>query len=177
MKGPADTLLILATQFLLLSLLAVGGANAVLPEMHRQMVEVHGFMGDRQFAQLFAIAQAAPGPNVLVVTLIGWQVAGPLGALVATIAMCGPTSLLAYFVGGVWDRFRHARWRRAAQAGLIPLTVGLVASAGFVLAQGASRSPGALALTIASAAVLFFTRLSPLWMLAAGGLLGLLGLV
>lgn len=167
----------LATHFLLISLLAVGGANAVLPEMHRQVVEVAGWMTDAEFAQTFAIAQAAPGPNILVVTLIGWHVAGLAGALAATAAMCVPTCVLAYFVGGVWHRFRHARWRRAVQAGLIPLTVGLIGAGGFVLAQSAARSVTAVALTAVSALVLSLTRISPLWMLGLGAALGVLGLV
>ncbi|MBS7539635.1 chromate transporter [Ancylobacter lacus] len=167
----------LAAHFLTVSLLAVGGANAVLPEMHRQVVEQAGWMTDAQFSQTFAIAQAAPGPNVMVVTLIGWHVAGLVGALVATAAMCAPTCVLAYLVGGVWHRFRAARWRRVMQAALVPMTIGLIAASGVVLAQGAARGPGTLALTMASAAVLFFTRLSPLWVLAAGAALGALRLI
>lgn len=167
----------LATHFLTLSLLAVGGANAVLPEMHRRVVDVAGWMTDAQFAQTFAIAQAAPGPNILVVTLIGWHVAGALGATVATLAVCGPTCVLAYVVGGVWRRFRFARWRRVVQAGLTPLTVGLISAGGYVLAQSAAHSFIAVALTVVSAVTLSITRINPLWMLAVGAVLGGLGLV
>lgn len=167
----------LAAYFLTLSLLAVGGANAVLPEMHRQVVEVAGWMTDAQFAQTYAIAQAAPGPNMLVVTLIGWHVAGMAGAAAATLAMCVPTCVLAYFAGGVWHRFRYARWRRAVQAGLIPLTVGLIMAGGFLLAETAARSWMAVAVTAVAAVTLSVTRLNPLWMLALGGTLGALGLI
>ncbi|WP_029351337.1 chromate transporter [Bosea sp. 117] len=166
----------LALNFLILSLLAVGGATAVLPEMHRQVVETAGWMTDAEFARAFAVAQAAPGPNILVVTLIGWHVAGVTGALVATFAMCAPASILAYVVGGVWHRFRHAKWRRAIQVGLMPMTVGLVAAGGFLLAEATARSYGAVALTLSSMAILLFTRISPLWMLAAGAAAGMLGL-
>jgi len=86
MKTDGDILLIIAVQFAVMSLLAFGGANAVVPEMHRQAVELRGWMSDRQFADLFAISQVAPGPNVMIVTLIGYQVAGLSGALVATLA-------------------------------------------------------------------------------------------
>ncbi len=172
-----DPIAALVGHFLLISLFAVGGANAVLPEMHRQVVEQAGWMSDAQFSQAFAIAQAAPGPNVMVVTLIGWHVAGLAGALAATAAMCVPTCVLAYVVGGVWHRFRAARWRRVVQAALVPMTIGLICASGLVLAQGAARGPGTVALTAASAAVLFFTRLSPLWVLAAGAALGALRLV
>ncbi|MCK0196924.1 chromate transporter [Ancylobacter sp. 6x-1] len=171
-----DPIPALVAHFLMISLFAVGGANAVLPEMHRQVVGA-GWMSDAQFAQAFAIAQASPGPNVLVVTLIGWHVAGLAGALATTLAMCGPTCLLAYAVGGAWHRFRAARWRRALQAGLVPMTIGLIAASGTLLAEGAARSYGAVALTLVSALVLFFTRLSPIWMLALGAAAGALHLI
>ncbi|WGD29470.1 chromate transporter [Ancylobacter sp. WKF20] len=167
----------LALHFLIISLFAIGGANSVLPEIHRQVVDIAGWMTDAQFAQTFAIAQAAPGPNMLVVTLIGWHVAGIWGALVATLAMCGPTCVLAYVVGGAWHRFREAHWRRVVQGGLMPLTIGLIAASGVLLSDGAARTPATAAFTLIAALVLFFTRLSPLWMLAAGGALGALGVI
>ncbi len=117
MSHDPGILLTLAGNFALMSLFAIGGANAALPEMHRLAVEVMHWMTDRQFADLFAIAQVTPGPNVIVVTLIGYQVAGLAGALVATLAMCGPTCVFAFFVGQVWDRFKEARWRLIIQAG------------------------------------------------------------
>ena len=97
-------------QFAGLSLVAFGGANAVIPEIHRQSVEVHHWMTDKDFAALFAIAQAAPGPNFLVATLVGWKAAGP-GALVATAAMCGPSCVLTFWVAKAWDRYRETAWR------------------------------------------------------------------
>ncbi len=94
MKGASPILGALAGQFVVLSLIAFGGANAVVPEIHRQSVELHRWMSDREFADLFAIAQAAPGPNVMISTLVGWKVAGIPGGLVATLAMCAPSCLL-----------------------------------------------------------------------------------
>src|SRR5579872_4601010 len=88
----------LAWTFAVTSLFAVGGANAAIPEMHRIAVDVHHWLTDKQFNDAFAIAQLSPGPNVLIVTLIGYSVAGVVGALVATLAMCGPTAALAYVV-------------------------------------------------------------------------------
>jgi chromate transporter len=93
-----ETLAQLAMDFSVLSLIAVGGAITVLPEMHRSVVEVHGWMSGAQFAELFALAQAAPGPNILVVSLIGWKVAGMAGAVVATAAVCGPSCVLTFAV-------------------------------------------------------------------------------
>lgn len=101
MNTPTGTLLTMAWTFGLMSLLAIGGANSTIPEMHRVAVEVRHWMSDAQFADMFAIAQLSPGPNVLIVTLIGYHVAGIAGALVATFAMCGPSAVLAYFVSNV----------------------------------------------------------------------------
>ena len=174
MKG-LDTLLTLAVQFAILSLFAIGGAMAVIPEMHRQAVDVSHWMTDRQFADLFAIAQASPGPNIIVVTLIGYQVAGLLGALVATLAMCGPTCVLTFWVSRIFDRFKDAEWRIVTQAGLVPVSVGLFAAGAFVIARAADHNIVAVAVTAGTAGVAYFTRLSPLWLFAAGGVLGYLG--
>jgi chromate transporter len=167
----------LAGHFALWSLLAVGGANAVVPEMHRHAVDVAGWMTDRQFADMFAISQVAPGPNIIIVTLIGYHVAGVAGALVATAAMCGPPCLLTYFVGHIWERFRHARWRIILQAALVPVSIGLIAASALVLARAADHNEVAVLLTAATAAVAYFTKLNPLWMLALAAGLGYAGLV
>jgi chromate transporter len=167
----------LAGHFALLSLFAIGGANAAMPEMHRLAVELKGWMTDRQFADLFAIAQVAPGPNVIIVTLIGYQAAGIAGALVATAAMCGPTCIAAYYIGRVWDRFRQARWRIAIQAGLVPITIGLIAASAWVLALAADHNWIAAAITIATAIAGYFTRLNPLWLFGVATLVGLAGYV
>ena len=177
MKSDNDILFILAVQFAVMSLLALGGANAVVPEMHRQAVELRGWMSDRQFADLFAISQVAPGPNVMIVTLIGYQVAGLSGALVATLAMCGPTAVLALFLGGIWDRFKDAPWRLAVQAGLVPISVGLVAASAIVLTRASDHNWVAVAITAATAAIAYWTRWNPLWLIGAAALVGLTGLV
>ena len=114
-----DTLIALAVQFAILSLFAIGGAMAVVPEMHRQAVDVAHWMTERQFADLFAIGQAAPGPNIIIVTLIGFKAAGIPGALVATLAMCGPTCVLTYYVSRTFDQLqgRAVAHRGAGRAG------------------------------------------------------------
>jgi len=175
--GGGNPLAVLASHFVLLSLVAIGGANVVIPDIHRFVVEGQGWMSGPEFAQLYAIAQAAPGPNVIVVTLIGWQVAGFAGALVATAAMTGPTCLLTYGVSCVWGRFRDKPWRKVVQAGLVPLTVGLVLATSYILTRASDHNLAGYALTAATASVLVMTRLNPLWMLAAGAVLGLLGVV
>jgi len=166
----------LAIQFSLLSLLAFGGANAVIPEIHRQSVAVHHWMTDKDFAALFAIAQSAPGPNFLISTLVGWKAAGITGALVATAAMCSPSCLLTFWAVRAWDRHHDHPWRTAIGAGIAPVTVGLVFSSAYVLVRAADSSWRLGLVTAASAAVVYFTKLNPLWCLAAAALLGLTGL-
>jgi chromate transporter len=177
MKADGDVLITLAVQFAIMALLAFGGANAVVPEIHRQAVEMRGWMGERQFADLFAIAQAAPGPNVMLVTLVGFHVAGFWGALATTLAMCGPTAVLAALLSRTWDRFKDAPWRMVVQAGLVPISVGLVAATAIVLTQVADRNWQAAVVTAATAAFAYWTRWNPLWMIGAAGLAGLFGLV
>ncbi|WP_027578148.1 chromate transporter [Bradyrhizobium sp. Ai1a-2] len=163
--------------FGLMSLFAVGGANAAIPEMHRIAVEVHHWMTDKEFADVFAISQLSPGPNVLIVTLIGYSVAGFAGALAATLAMCGPTALLAYYVSHLLTRSRHSRWPAIIQAALVPLSIGLMAASGFILARTSDQSWIAALTTVITAIVAFATRLNPFWLLLAGGVLGFAGVI
>lgn len=164
----------LAQQFALLSFLAIGGVNALIPEIHRRVVDNAHWLTDVDFAQAFAIAQAAPGPNMLIVSLIGWKVHGFLGALVCTIAICAPSSALTFAVAHVWDRFRDAPLRKAIQHGLAPVTVGLVLASGFILARTVDHSAIAIGLTGVSVVLALATRLHPLWLLAAGAAVGAL---
>ncbi|MDE2333910.1 MAG: chromate transporter [Rhodospirillales bacterium] len=170
-------LLALAGIFGELSLLAVGGGNTVLPEMQRQVVTVHAWMSAADFAALFALAQASPGPNMLVSTLIGWRVAGLGGAIVATLGMILPSSLLSYAVGHLWTRFRDRAWRRRIQSGITPVTVGLVMAAAILLGEATSRTPADMLVTLAVALITTTTRLNPLWLLGAAAILGAAGLV
>ena len=148
MKADGGILLTLAGYFALMSLFAIGGANGAMPEMHRLAVEVKGWMTDRQFADMFAIAQVTPGPNVIIVTLIGYHVAGVAGAVVTTLAMCGPACAFAVFVSRIWDRFKNARWRIAVQAGLVPVSIGLLAASALIVARAASTSWVSIGLTL-----------------------------
>jgi chromate transporter len=174
--GP-NPILTLAWTFGLMSLFAVGGANSAIPEMHRVAVDVQHWMSDKQFADAFAISQMSPGPNVLIVTLIGYSVAGVAGALIATLAMCAPTAILAYCVSRFLARSSHSRWPAIIQAALVPLSIGLMAASGLVLAQTADRNWAAALFTGAAAALVFTTRLNPFWVLLAGGCLGFAGLI
>lgn len=177
MKDDSGALLALAGHFALLSLFAIGGANAAVPEMHRLAVDAMQWMTDRQFMNLYAIAQVTPGPNVIVVTLIGYHVAGVVGGLVATAAMCGPTCIFAFLVDRVWKRFKHARWRVAIQTGLVPVSIGLIAASALVLIQAAGQTWTAIVIAGFSALVCYATRINPLWVFAAAALIGLSGCV
>ena len=132
---------------------------------------------ESQFTDIFAIAQVTPGPNVIIVTLIGYHVAGLAGALVATLAMCGPTCVLAFYLGHVWERFKHAPWRAAIQAGLAPISIGLIAASALVVASGIAHNLVAAAIILATAVISYTTRLNPLWIFAAAALIGLAGLL
>ncbi len=167
----------IAVQFAGIALLSFGGANAVLPEMYRQAVELRGWVTEHQFADMFAMSQVIPGPNVMIVTLIGFHLAGLVGAMVATLAMCGPTAVLAYLLGRAWDRVRDARWRAVVESGLVPISVGLVAASAAVLTIATSTNLVAALIVAITAAITYFTRWSPLWPIAVGALLGLAGLV
>jgi chromate transporter len=164
-------------QALIVSLMAVGGVNAVLPELHRQVVDNHHWLTDKQFADFFAIASASPGPNMLIITLIGWHLGGLYGAVLGTLALCTPTCLLTYAVAQAWEKFKDAPWRIAVQAGLIPVTVGLIAASAYLLARAADHNIAAYAITAATAGISYFTRINPLWAMAAAAAAGFLGLV
>jgi chromate transporter len=173
----ASTLASLAAVFAQLSLLAFGGTNSVLPEMQRQTVEVHHWLGAHEFAALFALAQAAPGPNMMVVSLIGWRVAGLAGALTTTAAVAAPSSILTLLVSGVWYRFRDAPWRKALQAGLMPVTAGLLMASAALLIAATGTGWSTAAVTVVAAGLFLFTRLHPLLVLAGAAGLGALGVV
>lgn len=145
--------------------------------MHRVAVDVRQWMTDAQFADMFAISQLSPGPNVLIVTLIGYHVAGFAGAAIATIAMCGPSAVVAYFVSRTLLRASDARWPAILQAALVPLSIGLMGASGLILALTANRTAAAALITAITALLAFATRVNPLWLLAAGGALGFAGLV
>ncbi|NJD24972.1 MAG: chromate transporter [Betaproteobacteria bacterium] len=160
-------------EFALLSFVAFGGATALLPEMHRVVVEHHHWLDDTTFTHLYAIAQAAPGPNVLVVTLIGWKVAGLGGALATTLGMCLPMSVVIYLLIDRWHAFAGKRWQQAVSLGVAPLAVGLVFSGATLIANAAGLSlAGWLAVAVAAVANLRFRSLHPLWLIAAGAALG-----
>jgi chromate transporter len=161
-------------QFVLLSLLSIGGAISTAPEMHRYLVEQHHWITDAQFSASVAIAQAAPGPNLLFVAVLGWGVAGFLGMCVTMLGILLPSTTLALFAARWGEARRETRGVRAFVGGMAPVTVGLVLSTGAILGRPAYASPWLDALMAATVVLMLRTKLSPLWLIAAGGVLGAL---
>lgn len=170
-------LLALFGHFALLSTLSVGGMLAMAPEMHRWLVDSRGWIDHVRFIDSIAIAQAAPGPNVLFVTVLGWQVAGWAGALAATAGALLPSCTIAFAAHRVLARRAHTRGARAFRAGLSPIAVGLMLATGWVLAREADTDWRLALVTVASAAVLLRSRINPLWLLAAAAAAGAGGLL
>ncbi|KLK94653.1 hypothetical protein AA309_02405 [Microvirga vignae] len=161
----------------LLSLLAIGGVNTILPELHRFVVLDHPWMTNEQFTALYALAQAAPGPNVIFVTLIGWQVAGLAGALLATLAICGPATVIAYVATRLSTQWQHLKWFRLLRSGLIPLTTGLMIASAWLLTAASAQNVLSYVITAATALVMLTTRINPLWLLALAGGAGAAGII
>ena len=169
-----------------LSLLCVGGAISTAPDMHRFLVQEHGWLTDPQFSASIAIAQAAPGPNVLFTALMGWNVglnAGGLGAALLGMLLCLggimlPSSLVVYFTAQWSHRNRDLRAVRAFKQGMAPLVVALLLSTGWILATSrgyALEHWHSWTLTFVAAIVVWRTRVHLLWLLGAGALLGWFG--
>ncbi|MBP7443182.1 MAG: chromate transporter [Thauera sp.] len=168
-------------RFLTLSLLSIGGAMSTAPEMHRYLVVERGWLGEADFTTAIALAQAAPGPNVLFVPVLGFQVAGLAGAAAALLGILLPSTLLSLGVSRWGATRRETPLVRAFTAGLAPVTVGLTFAAGWLLALPFIGDPahrlGALALIAFTALVTLKTKLAPMWMIAVGAAAGALGLV
>ncbi len=162
----------LAGLFGMLSLLAFGSANSVIPDMQRAAVQTYGWMTDRDFLDLFAISRVAPGPGSLIVALVGQRAAGLAGAAVATLAMFGPSSLLVHAMAGLWHRAREARWRGWVEQALAPIAIGLVFASVIGLVRGTEHGLAPLLLTGLAGAVLTASEIQPLIVLAAGAAAG-----
>ena len=169
----------LFTHFLVLSLLAVGGAITTVPDMHRYIVVEQHWLTEAQFTASIAIAQAAPGPNVLFVAVLGWNVAGAWGALATMAGNLLPSSVLTLWATRWGAQRRETRGVRAFTAGLMPLTLGLLSATGWVLAEPYVADPahrwGAIGLVAITVLAMTRTKLSPMWLVALGAFIGVLG--
>ena len=175
MSASVAVLAELAWRCAALSLVAIGGVNAILPEVHRVVVDLEHWMTSAEFAELFALAQLAPGPNAMVVALIGWKVSGIAGAFVATVAICGPSSVLCYVALHWWERMKHSPVRAIVQRALAPVAIGLILASGYTVARGADHNAVLAALTALSATAIAFTRANPVWVLAVAATIGAAG--
>ena len=167
----------LLLQFALLSCLSVGGALAAAPEMHRYLVDQQHWLSHQQFNDAISIAQAAPGPNILFVTLLGWQVAGLPGAFAATVGIIVPSSLITFYGYRLKVAYEDSRIVRAIRRGLMPIAIGLTASAGWVIVSAHLDNWRLTLLTAISVLVYLRARFNPLWLIFGGALAGVLGIV
>ena len=159
--------------FALLSVLSIGGANATLPEIHRQVVVSHHWMTDATFAQIVTIGQTAPGPNVMVASIIGWQLAGLIGLLVVTASIVLPSSAIAVVVGRFVARHEEGGTVSLVRRALAPIALGFMLASSAVMTRAAWQGAGTLMVVALVAATVVLTRLSPLWGIGGGALAGL----
>ncbi len=166
-------------RFLALSLLSIGGAMSTAPEMHRYLVGERGWLADSEFTTAIALAQAAPGPNVLFVPVLGYQVAGLTGAAAALVGILLPSTLLSLAVSRWGTKRRETPAVRAFTAGLAPMTIALLMTAGWLLAlpflRDADHRWSALALIGVTVVAMLRTRLGPIWLIAVGAVVGAMG--
>jgi chromate transporter len=171
-EADAVILIELGLYFALLSLLTFGGLSPVIPEMRRYVVDVRGWLTVTEFMQLFAVAQAAPGPNVLIMSLIGYRVAGLAGSLIALVGLCLPAAALTWVVSGLWERIRDSPWRTVIQRALAPPLVGLILAGGYIIATPHTPDWRMWLIALVTALGMLTTRLNSLWVLAGGATLG-----
>ena len=171
-------LLLLSLYLVLMSAISFGGFPTILPDIRQFVVGTNAWLTDRDFANCFALAQAIPGPNmILMMSLIGWKVAGIGGAAAAAGATIGPPCGMYYLSYRLWNRLSDHRWQGIARAALVPLTGGLIVAGGTVMAEAADKSWQAISITAVAAAMLLTTRLNSLWLLGGAAVLGAFGLV
>jgi chromate transporter len=159
------------------SALAFGGINALLPALYDLSVTQEHWLSRQTFTDFFAIAQAAPGPNLMTVTLIGWHVSGIIGAVVASVAICWPSSIMVYFLQNYINNMKNPRMQRAIQFAASALAVGLVLGSAWNISSQLNQHLTAYALTFSAIIVVVFTRWHPLYLIGIGGLLGALGFI
>ena len=159
------------------SLIAFGGVNALLPVLLNLAVNQEHWIDLQTFSDYFAIAQAAPGPNFMTVTLLGWHIYGVIGALVATLAIAWPSSILIYYLQRLILGIQNARHKKSIQYAAAALAIGLVLSSALQIALQINQGAAAYILTLGTIATTLFTRWHPLYLIAIGAFLGILGLI
>jgi chromate transporter len=163
-------LLNLTWVFALLSILAVGGGTAVLPEMQHMTVHHFHWISDRQFRDIYSLGQVAPGPNMLMVMIIGYRLAGAAGALVVGLAFFVPDCFLTFFANRLWERFSDSPWRAAVQRGLAPVAIGLMLSGTYAIAKLSIFNTAGFAIAASTLAILLWRRVNPVLLISVAGL-------
>lgn len=164
-------LLGLVLVFAPLSLVSFGGGQAIIADMQHQAVDVRQWLSGNEFAELFAISRAAPGPSTLIAALIGWQVAGFLGAVAATLAIYVPSSIVVYGASRWWHARRDSPWRGILERGLAPIAVGLVYAAALSVVEAAGAGPLQIATAGIACLLLIYTNVSAYMLMAGAALL------
>jgi chromate transporter len=174
-----NRLVTLVNVFATLSILAVGGGTAVLPQMKHDVVSVHRWLTSDQFNNIYSLGQLAPGPNMSMVSVIGYHAAGVPGAILTLIAFFLPSCMLTYSVSHIWDHFAGSPWRAAVQRGMAPITIGLMMSGVYALraavvnpAREASHNAITFAIAIAVTATLLVRHVNPALLILIGGAIG-----
>ena len=177
MRNLGDSLIALGLVFAPLSLLSFGGGNAVIADIAHQAIAVQGWTSEREFADLFALSRAAPGPGSMLAALIGWKAAGIPGALVATLAFYLPSAALVLVVVRLWGRWRGSRWHTAIERGMAPIAAGLFLAAGLVVLQASPGGPAVWVTAIVTTVPLLrWPGMHPVPLLLGGAaLFGVLG--
>jgi chromate transporter len=165
-------LLRLASVMALLSVLSFGGANAVLPQMHADVVDKQHWLTSPEFARFWALGQMVPGPTLSIGALIGFAVAGLAGAIVASIALYVPAGAIAYALGSMWDRYHEHPWRDPLAAGFAPVVLGLIWAGCATLLRGAIDGVPTAAIALAAGALIAGTRIHRLAIIAVAGVIG-----
>jgi len=170
-------ILALFLHFMMLSGLTIGGTQTAMPDMYRYLVDVHQWITGKQFADAYALAQAAPGPNVMYVALLGWQVAGWPGALATMLGIVIPSTMLTLVFARVVAGNPDASLTRAMRRGLAPVAIGLTLASGWILVTSINHEWSGYLITVLTAVIALRTPLNPLWLVAAGTIAGAAGLV
>lgn len=165
-----DPLLALIAVFVPFSLISIGGGPSIIAGIQHQTVDVQHWMSSREFVNFFAISRAAPGPGSMLTTLIGWHVAGWTGALVATLVLFVPSSIICYGVARIWRQHRGKRWHTALEQGLAPVGVGLILAGAVSILTIGHGGPLAWAVAGGAGALLMWRpQLHPLFLFVIGG--------
>ena len=166
----------LALVFTVLSLLGFGGGNAIIPQMHADVVDKYHWISSAEFARFFALGKLAPGPTTSMAALVGYAVAGAAGALVAFAAIFVPAGIVVFVCAHYWERSRGNPWRERFARALAPVVLGLIWAGVVTLARGAADAPLTIGLAVAAAAILLRTNWNQSLLVLAAGLIGAVAL-